>query len=373
MTASRHTRYQAVVLRDDNTMLLVRCIFSDGRDWWMLPGGGREDETEEACIVREVHEETGLDVRVERLLADLPADPPDGTYVRWRTYLCRITGGNAAAGGGEGPNATLVDVQWIALFDECAWPGEIRRDPFLSPQLSAFRASLMPRVRAVLFDLDDTLLDRRATVDHYLAQFTKRRGFSPDVAASYLERFHSLDGAGYTPRRIVFDALGAEFAGAGDADELIADWEANAWNRCVYVAGAVELLQWCRSAGLRTAIVTNGRARFQRPKIDRLGVAEHVDVTVVSGEEGMHKPDPELFRRAAERLAVAPNECLFVGDNAQNDVAGAIAAGMHAVWFERYLPWPEEIARPTHSIAELRSLQRILEVAGGRADPSLRS
>ena len=360
MTASRHTRYQAVVLRDDNTLLLVRCIFSDGRDWWMLPGGGREDETEEQCIVREVREETGLDVRVERLLADLPADPPDGTYVRWRTYLCRITGGEASVGGGEGPNATLVDVQWIPLFDECAWPGEIRRDPFLSPQLSAFRASLMPRVSAVLFDLDDTLLDRRTTVDHYLTRFAERRGFAPDVASAYRERFHSLDGAGYTPRQIVFDTLGAEFAGAGDTDELIADWETNAWNACVYVDGAVELLQWCRSVGFRTAIVTNGRSQFQRPKIDQLGVAEHVDVTVVSGEEGMHKPHPELFRRAAERLGVGVSECLFVGDNPENDISGAVGAGMHAIWFERYLRWPEEMVRPTHSMLELATLQRIL-------------
>ncbi len=103
MTASRHTRYQAVILRDDNALLLVRCIFADGRDWWMLPGGGREDETEEECVAREVREETGLDVRVERLLHDQAADPPDGTYVRWRTYLCRVVAGEASVGGGEGP------------------------------------------------------------------------------------------------------------------------------------------------------------------------------------------------------------------------------------------------------------------------------
>ena len=349
------------MLRDDNAILLVRCVFRDGRDWWMLPGGGREDETEEACIIREVREETGLDVRVERLIHDRPADPPDGMYVRWRTYLCRVTRGDAIAGGGEGPNATLVEVRWIPLFDECAWPAELRGHDILSTQLHAVRASFMPRVRAVLFDLDDTLLDRRATVDHYLTRFAERRGFSPAVAAAYRERFHALDGAGYTPRAIVFDALGAEFVGAGSCEELVADWQNYAFDECVYVDGAVALLEWCRSTGLRTAIVTNGRARFQRPKIDRLGVAARVDVTVVSGEEAIHKPDPELFRRAAERLGVEANECLFVGDNAFNDVDGAIGAGMHAVWFERHLPWPDAMPRPIHSIAALATLRMILD------------
>lgn len=140
--SSRHTRYQAVVLRDDNALLLVRCIFADGRDCWMFPGGGREEETEEACIIREVREETGLDVRVERLLLDQPADPPDGMYVRWRTYLCRVTGGAAAPGGGEGDGNSLVDVMWLPLFDESAWPDVISRDQFLYPQLQSFRAEL---------------------------------------------------------------------------------------------------------------------------------------------------------------------------------------------------------------------------------------
>ncbi len=89
------------------------------------------------CVAREVLEETGLSVRVGELLADTPAEPADGTYVRWRTYLCEVLGGNAVPGGGEGPNAELVDVTWLQLQDDRSWPDEIRGDPFLFPQLQA--------------------------------------------------------------------------------------------------------------------------------------------------------------------------------------------------------------------------------------------
>ena len=106
----------------------------------MLPGGGREeDEDDAACVAREVLEETGLIVRVCELLADTPAEPADGTYVRWRTYRCEVLGGNAVPGGGEGPNAELVDIRWLQLQDDRSWPDEIRGDPFLSPQLRAIQ------------------------------------------------------------------------------------------------------------------------------------------------------------------------------------------------------------------------------------------
>ena len=115
----------------------------------MLPGGGREDgEDELACVIREVAEETHLRVRVECLLCDVPAVPPDGTYTRWRTYQCSVISGEAAAGGGEGASATLVAVRWLPLADDSAWPVEIRADQFLYPQLTALVALLPPAMVA---------------------------------------------------------------------------------------------------------------------------------------------------------------------------------------------------------------------------------
>ena len=123
-------------------MLLLRCVVPGEAPYWMIPGGGREEgEDETACVVREAREETRLVVEVERLLLDVPADPPDGTYVRWRTYLCRLVGGEAAPGT-EGPGAQLVDVMWLPLGDEPHWPAEISSDPFLEPQLRAIRDRL---------------------------------------------------------------------------------------------------------------------------------------------------------------------------------------------------------------------------------------
>ena len=144
MATLRHTRYQAAVMRDAK-LLLLQCSFRDGSVFWMLPGGGREEgEDEFACVAREVLEETGLVVRVARLLSDVPAEPPDGTYVRWRTYECTVIHGEAAPGGGEGSNAELTAVQWLRL-DDVDWPADILNDPYLFPQLVRLRAVLPDR------------------------------------------------------------------------------------------------------------------------------------------------------------------------------------------------------------------------------------
>jgi 8-oxo-dGTP pyrophosphatase MutT (NUDIX family) len=79
---SRTTRYQGAVIRNDRMLLIKHHEYATGHGYWVIPGGGREDgETEEECVIREVKEETHLNVRVEQLLLDEPGHP-GGVYQR---------------------------------------------------------------------------------------------------------------------------------------------------------------------------------------------------------------------------------------------------------------------------------------------------
>jgi putative hydrolase of the HAD superfamily len=82
-----------------------------------------------------------------------------------------------------------------------------------------------------------------------------------------------------------------------------------------------------RAAGVRTGLISNswGRGRY-----DKTLFPELFDGVVISGEVGLHKPEPEIFRLGAERVGVAPAECVFVDDLREN-CAGAEAVGMTAV------------------------------------------
>ena len=140
MTA-RDIRYQAAVI-EAGRLLLLFCVPRGEAGFWVLPGGGREEgESAEACVAREVREEAGIEVTVGALLYDVPADPPDGMYERWRTYLCRVTRGEATPGGGEG-SAELTAVRWLPLEEPAAWESALDGDPFLYPQLRRIRGAL---------------------------------------------------------------------------------------------------------------------------------------------------------------------------------------------------------------------------------------
>ena len=100
----------------------------------------------------------------------------------------------------------------------------------------------------------------------------------------------------------------------------------------------LEVVKKLRATGIKTAIVTNVTADIldsQREKVAALGIASFFDTIVYSAEFGVHKPDRRIFDHAAAVLGVSNEECVFVGDDPDSDVAGALNAGMEAVWLDR--------------------------------------
>jgi 8-oxo-dGTP diphosphatase len=139
-------RYQGAIMRGREVLLIQHREHASGRAYWLLPGGRREPgETEEACVEREMWEETGLVVAVERLLMDEPA-PLDLVYQHKKTYLCTIRGGEAAPGYEPELAAqakyAITDVRWLDLQNPAAWDATIVTDPETYPELLRLREVL---------------------------------------------------------------------------------------------------------------------------------------------------------------------------------------------------------------------------------------
>jgi putative hydrolase of the HAD superfamily len=88
-----------------------------------------------------------------------------------------------------------------------------------------------------------------------------------------------------------------------------------------------EALRRARAGGVRTGLISNSWGHGQ---YDRSTFPELFDGVVISGEVGLHKPQPEIFNLGAERIGVAPEDCVFVDDLREN-CEGAEAVGMTAV------------------------------------------
>ena len=111
-----------------------------GESWSDLARRSTGNASDAEAVAREVREELGVEVEVGVVIDDVPADPPDGTYTRWRTFVCRLKGGEPTACGADG-GAELTAVRWLPLGDGEAWDAELRSDPFLYPQLERIRAA----------------------------------------------------------------------------------------------------------------------------------------------------------------------------------------------------------------------------------------
>ena len=130
-----------------------------------------------------------------------------------------------------------------------------------------------------------------------------------------------------------------DIAVTDDELERFLDAEHTAWAPARKLAVTSHaLLEALRGRGLRLGLVSNA---FDPPALlhrdlAELGIAERLDVALFSSEVGRRKPDPEIFRRALDALAVDASEALFVGDTLASDIAGAAALGMRtcqALWF----------------------------------------
>ncbi|MEO8549213.1 MAG: HAD family hydrolase [Kofleriaceae bacterium] len=101
------------------------------------------------------------------------------------------------------------------------------------------------------------------------------------------------------------------------------------------IADMVALAYRLRAAGVRTAVVSNSEGRLAE-LLAEIGITDAFETIVDSGRIGIEKPDPRIFAHAIAALGLPPGTTgVHVGDSWAADVAGALAAGWHAIWYGR--------------------------------------
>lgn len=190
-------------------------------------------------------------------------------------------------------------------------------------------------IKAAIFDLDGTLLDRDESVkmfiDHQYDRLHKFVGHIP--REMFAARFIELDNRGYVWKDRVYEQLVDEFEINGITwEELLQDYIDEFKNYCVPFDNLIEMLETLKRKSLKLGMITNGKGQFQMDNIKALYIEKYFDAILVSEWEGIKKPDPQIFIRALEQLNVSPSESIFVGDHPVNDVEAAKNAGMIGIW-----------------------------------------
>ncbi len=220
-----------------------------------------------------------------------------------------------------------------------------------------------PGIKAVLFDFDDTLQDRRVAFLKYADVFldTYLPQMPPEKRPKLKETMLALNNGGYVDYLVYFSEM-PKAVGVADPpspEELFREYQMRFPQYTTLFADTLPVLAELREMGLMLGVVTNGPCVQQNRKLDCCGLRPLLDTALVSEQEGVGKPNPEIFRRAAARLGVAPAQCVFVGDHPQNDIAGAKAAGMHPVFMAvRERMCPDATVPTAHELSELPDIIR---------------
>lgn len=109
-------------------------------------------------------------------------------------------------------------------------------------------------------------------------------------------------------------------------------------------------------------LITNGSPSLQQTKLDITPeLVPYFDEIIISGGFGVGKPDPSIFEHALELLQLKPEEAMMVGDNRMTDIKGANSVGIPSVWINHHKEAPIKEVTPTHEITNLGQLMNILE------------
>jgi len=230
--------------------------------------------------------------------------------------------------------------------------------------------SRMNKIKAVFFDIDDTLYD--STLH---AEMVRRNAIKAMIEAGLviseeegLEAVKEIvaeKGSNYEKH---FDDLLQRFGYQSNPRIIAAGIVAYHTTKAAYLVpypDTVPTLLELRDRGYKLGIITEGRSVKQWEKLIRLGLQHFFHAVVISEDIGQGKIGPEIFRLAAERIDIKPNQAAMVGDRLDKDIVGAKAAGMKTIQlkkgrYKEHKPRnPQE--EPDYVIGNLKDLLRILK------------
>jgi putative hydrolase of the HAD superfamily len=220
--------------------------------------------------------------------------------------------------------------------------------------------------KAILFDLDDTLIKGGAVRD--LVNDFYRLHYS-DLAEDCIKLVFRA--VGKADRRAY--QTGEEFlqvlqmmvqeSGITPVAGLAAYWREHFSSYVIPEPGMLDVLDHLKSTGISIGVVTNGGPLVQGEKMTAVNLWPWLDCTVTCDEAGFTKPRPGPFLRALSTLQVAPEDTWFVGDYPEADIVGSQRVGMTPIWKQTSFPWDPQLGSPNIVITKLEQLISLLRAS----------
>lgn len=209
----------------------------------------------------------------------------------------------------------------------------------------------MSELKAVLFDLDDTLIDHSYSVEQALISVRDHCTFMKDLSTRELRKLWHVNFWKYWPEVIhekmslfqsryqrlkeMFISMGCDMTDE-DVEDLAEIYGRNYLSNIRPISGAAQLLERISGDGFQISVVTNTTIEMLNEKLRITNLEQFVDFSVSAQETGALKPDPLIFTATLEKSGSSPEESVLVGDSFESDILGAKRSGIAPVWFNRF-------------------------------------
>ncbi len=219
-------------------------------------------------------------------------------------------------------------------------------------------------ITAVLFDLDNTLIDRSEAFTRLFGHWydTLPAPGRPPDREQFVSRMARY-GIGYAPIPDIYREMLEMWLDSFPSLDAAVEAHFNAMPDMVGLHPKTEtMLKRFRREGIPVGVVTNGGTETQWGKLRKTGIADLVTACVVSEEFGAWKPDPAIFDYALEMIGSEHESTLFVGDNSEHDILGAVGVGMRTAWMSMGREWEIESARPDYVLNEVWEAEELVSI-----------
>lgn len=227
-------------------------------------------------------------------------------------------------------------------------------------------------IRAIGFDLDNTLFDHRVAATRGLELLVRDKGWTYLGRENVGKEWHHLEDvyfAQYVAGTMTLmehrRARMRNFIASTDAkiddrdlDDLWSDYLRHYSNSWVAYSDALVALEELKKAGFKLAVLTNGQQAQQEAKLSAMGLSHLFEAVLAIGTLEALKPDKRAFAHLCRVLECDPDEVLFVGDDLEYDVRGAISAGLHGVWLNR-----DGLETPSDVSTQVKTLSSLIDLA----------
>ncbi|WP_142385063.1 HAD family hydrolase [Cytobacillus massiliigabonensis] len=213
----------------------------------------------------------------------------------------------------------------------------------------------------MLFDLDDTLLNRDKAVDNLFLLLLEKcyEDVNHSVKNEMLQKFKEYDNKSYgnSDKSKVIESFFDKFPPKYrlPRNDIQAFWN-NHFPQCFSINQHTINIVNTIKMQVKVGIITNGSTQRQKAKIIHTHLNSCFDLIIISEEAGFSKPDKRIFELALNKLNVQPEDTLFVGDDLEKDIGGCQNANIKGIWFN-----PHRIQNHTEikPYAEIHSLDRL--------------